>query len=111
MHGGDQVAHVYDRLNNEIAPSIRGRAHFAVNDPSPSLVTYSLLITWDWVVESYKDEKNRERKIEVCGDRTCGKKRVVRGENGKMRNAKICRLQLQLHGFTVHVAAAPGAEE
>lgn len=32
----------------------------------------------------------------------------MREEVGKMRNAKICRVQLQLHGFTVYVAAAPG---
>ena len=26
----------------------------------------------------------------------------MRREDGKMRNAKICRVQLQLHGFTVY---------
>lgn len=31
-------------------------------------------------------------------------------QTAKMRNAKICRVQLQLHGFTVYVAAAPETE-
>lgn len=39
----------------------------------------------------------------------------MRGKDDKMRNAKVCRMQLQLYGFTVckvmSVAAAPATSE
>lgn len=43
------------------------------------------------------------------------RERYMRGKDDKMRNAKVCRMQLQLHGFTVckvmSVAAAPATSK
>lgn len=43
------------------------------------------------------------------------KGKYMQGKDDKMRNAKVCRMQLQLHGFTVckvmSAAAAPATSK
>lgn len=68
----------YDRLNNEIAPSIRGRLHFAVNDPSPRVKSRVAKRIRFWSRRIASLNRTKMRRTEGAfgkKERTCGERR------------------------------------